>query len=106
MRALAVVMRWPSAVAALSSANWVSFSTEVNCAVWARNWSGSDGLSGSWYLSWVTISFRNMSLSMSFFALASVDFFVLSVTPTWLGEVALETEGIRAPGGDRRSVGD
>src|SRR3954468_23293597 len=45
------------------SAIWPSFWTWVNCAVCARNWVESAGLLGSWYFSWATSSFRNVSWS-------------------------------------------
>src|SRR3954453_18876731 len=63
---------WPTSMLALTSCWWVSrseisptFSTWVNCAVWARNCVESAGLLGSWYLSWATSNFRNVSLSPS-----------------------------------------
>src|SRR3954468_20501948 len=40
-----------------------SFCTTVNCAVSDMNCVGSDGLEGSWYLSWATRSLRNVSWS-------------------------------------------
>src|SRR5437763_960760 len=40
-----------------------SFCTTVNCAVSDMNCVGSDGLDGSWYLSWATRSLRNVSWS-------------------------------------------
>src|SRR5690606_20034217 len=60
---------------------------------WARNWSGLAGLIGSWYLSCVTSSRRNMSLSISLPDLAS-DVFDVPVAPIWLGGVMFETEGM------------
>src|SRR5438045_8636851 len=41
-----------------------SFSTMVNCAVWAMNCELSTGSIGFWYLSWATSSLRNMSLPL------------------------------------------
>src|SRR4051794_26825131 len=57
--ALAPINCW----ACIMSAIWPSFWTWVNCAVCARNWVESAGLLGSWYFSWATSSFRNVSWS-------------------------------------------
>src|SRR4051794_6650357 len=47
------------------SASRFSFSTIWNCAVWAIIAVVSAGLLGSWYFSWATSSFRNVSLPMA-----------------------------------------